>query len=76
DEYLKLKPAPPLESIVPGEGGIPILNPPVQFNNNPKVELVSILNIHQLLFGSGQSIFVYFAMAEHQKKYLTRSSTR
>ena len=26
DEYLKLKPAPPLEPIVPGEGGIPILD--------------------------------------------------
>jgi len=26
DEYLKLKPAPPLEPIVPGEGGIPVLN--------------------------------------------------
>lgn len=26
NEYFKLKPAPPLEPIVPGEGGIPILN--------------------------------------------------
>ncbi len=26
DEYLKLKPAPPLEPIIPGEGGIPILD--------------------------------------------------